>query len=286
MPLVLKATPARSAFKKMLGQNNHFLITILVGLDAVESGQANLSPEFSTSWSPINAHASARRSRDFATKALLAWASTALDTYRRQLSTPTNVYLSIGECDAIKAEEGLGARLQRLSQLVGAVMGPEKELVELLVVWRNRVVHTNARDVVSGGLKRRLLANQALLAKDYQGLNIERAMEGARRGNAPKFKEITALVRAAHIFVREIDKAILARVDLDKCLLAVLSTYVSEDPVKRCRNIWGRDAARRRRSIMQVAQSYGMSQEDGTEWYRTSSLPKSSRGAQKTHFCG
>lgn len=248
----------------MMGQNNHFLITILVGLDSVESGEATLSPEFSTSWDPVNVRTSARRSRDFAIKALLAWAADSLDAYRRQLSRPANVYLEIAERNAIIAEEGLWNRLRHLANLSGASFGPEKELVELLLVWRNKVVHTHSRDGVSSELRQRLLANRSRIATDYHGLDIERAITAAARGDAPKFKEITALVTAAHTFVSRVDSAVVKRVDLDVCLRSALSAYIAEDPVKRSRNIWGRDPERRRASILQVAHSYGMSAGDGS----------------------
>ena len=41
--LCLLTSPARRTFKDMAGQINHFLITILVGLSAVEDGTAGAS---------------------------------------------------------------------------------------------------------------------------------------------------------------------------------------------------------------------------------------------------
>ncbi|UUI39979.1 hypothetical protein [Oceanobacillus oncorhynchi] len=59
-------------FKKLIGQNNHFLITILIGLDGVEKEKVELSEEFSTSWNPKNKRNSVIRSRHFAIKATLS----------------------------------------------------------------------------------------------------------------------------------------------------------------------------------------------------------------------
>ncbi|MDH6199322.1 hypothetical protein M2272_005993 [Mycobacterium frederiksbergense] len=264
MALTLKSTPARSVFKKMMGQNNHFLITILVGLDSVESGEATLSPEFSTSWDPVDVRRSARRSRDFATKALLAWAVDSLDAYRRQLSSPANVYLEIAEWNAMNAEEGLWHRLQYLAQVSGAQLGPEKELVQLLLVWRNKVVHTRSRDGVPAELKQRLLDDRSRISTGYRGLDIRRAIEAASRGDAPSFKEITSLVTAAHNFVSGVDTAIARRTDIDACLRSALSEYLAVNPAERSRNIWDRDRDRRRASILQVAHNYGMTAGDGS----------------------
>src|ERR1035441_6764571 len=59
----LKVTPARRRFKKRLGNANHLLVTILVGLDAVESGVVAAAPEhLHAAWNPKDARASAGRS--------------------------------------------------------------------------------------------------------------------------------------------------------------------------------------------------------------------------------
>ncbi|WP_139813588.1 hypothetical protein [Mycobacterium simiae] len=247
----------------MMGQNNHFLITILVGLDCVETGQATLSPTFSTSWSPRSAKTSARRSRDFAIKALLAWAADSLDAYRRHLITPPGLYLTASECDSVKAQQGLWPRFKCLADLSGAPLAPEKDMVELLVVWRNKVVHTNSRDAITGELSRRLLENQSRIGEKYRDLHIRRAMDAAAHGAAPTFKEITALVSAAHELVKQVDSAVVARIDLDHYFRSALATYVAADPAKRTDNIWGRDPVRRRTSLLQIAQNAGMSTRSG-----------------------
>src|SRR4051812_20576999 len=77
----LKRTQARAAFKDLLGQANHFLITLLVGLGAVRDGVATLDDEFRTSWSPHDVKRSAERSRQFALDLSLVRAIDALDTY-------------------------------------------------------------------------------------------------------------------------------------------------------------------------------------------------------------
>nr|WP_152665959.1 hypothetical protein [Mycobacterium sp. UM_NZ2] len=265
MALQLKTTPARSVFKKMMGQNNHFLITILVGLDAVASGQVALSPTFSTTWSPANVEISARRSRAYAINSLLAWSVDSLDAYCRFLKTPPEVYLAESERVALDNELGRRDRLKLLAKQSGATFGPELDMVELLVIWRNKVVHTKARDGVTGSLQSRLLKHQCQIARDYRGLDIERAIGAVREGRSPSFKEITSLVAAAHKMVERLDAGLLGRINIDHCLRAALSEYVAEDPIRRSNNIWGRDQGRKRTSIMQVAFNYGMSSGSGAQ---------------------
>ena len=248
----------------MVGQNNHFLITILVGLDSVETGQATLSPNFSTWWDPRDAKTSARRSREFAIKALLAWVSDGLYAYMRQLAKERNGYLCADDCASVMNEDGLWARLNRLATVSRVDVGVERHLCELLVVWRNKVVHSDSRDAVPGDLRRRLLASSQEIAEGYRGMDVESALDRAARGRAPTFKEITALVSAAHDFVENLDRAVIEHMNLDQYLRAVLVAYVAVDPDKRADNIWGRVAARRRASILQVAQNAGMSTESAS----------------------
>ena len=63
---------AYKKFKTEVGQANHFLITIIIGLDAVEDG-AQKKESFNTTWNPRNVKASVGRSRHYAIKSALAW---------------------------------------------------------------------------------------------------------------------------------------------------------------------------------------------------------------------
>ena len=56
-------------FKKNIGQANHFLITVLVGLDGLEDHEEiNIRSSFRTTWNPKNRFASIARSREFVKK--------------------------------------------------------------------------------------------------------------------------------------------------------------------------------------------------------------------------
>jgi hypothetical protein len=81
---VLSRTRARWAFKDLLGQANHFLITILVGLDGVRKSTVTVAEEFRTSWNPQDRVRSADRSRMFALDLSLVRAVDSLDTYMMQ----------------------------------------------------------------------------------------------------------------------------------------------------------------------------------------------------------
>ena len=84
----LKRTQARAAFKELLGHANHFLITILVGLNGVKCGTVKHDDEFRAAWNPRDAKASAERSRLFALDLALVRAVDSLATYMVRCRRP------------------------------------------------------------------------------------------------------------------------------------------------------------------------------------------------------
>ena len=81
--LALVRTPALRQFKSQTGQNNHFIITILVGLHQIEREDVAPDPEFSTQWSPRDRVNSARRSREYTLQSSLTWLVDQLTRYVR-----------------------------------------------------------------------------------------------------------------------------------------------------------------------------------------------------------
>jgi len=83
----MKITKAKREFKKRFGHANHFLITTLIGLDAIEKGVVTDKPDsFSTTWNPKDAIRSAQRSRGFTLKSFLGWAVESLEMYLTELN--------------------------------------------------------------------------------------------------------------------------------------------------------------------------------------------------------
>jgi hypothetical protein len=82
MTLYLNISPARKRFKDLLGGANHLLITILVGLDAVDKGLVKNGPtELHAAWNPQDVKASVSRSKILVREMALVRAIDALDAY-------------------------------------------------------------------------------------------------------------------------------------------------------------------------------------------------------------
>ena len=268
--LSIKTSPARRDFKEMLGHNNHFLITIMVGLDAVASGEAHRSKEFSTIWAPRDAVQSARRSREFSCKALAAWLTDSIAAYIDNLSASPSIITDSALAATVEAGRSIGARIRVLAVACGRDADAATLLVRVAVIWRNRLVHSQATNPISRELRDELLACRQEIASDYQGLDVARLLDSAGRSHAPTFKEVTSLVRAAHKFVEQVDGQLLGRSDLDIYVKNILSHYISVAPSERTSNVWGKDPSRRLASLVQICKQYGMMEPNHDTLNRTS----------------
>lgn len=85
-------------FKREVGQANHFLITMMVGLDAVNHG-AKKEEDLHACWNPKNVNSSVIRSKQYAIKASLAWTVDNIDMYLRLCNREPRLY---GEEESIK----------------------------------------------------------------------------------------------------------------------------------------------------------------------------------------
>lgn len=268
--LCLLTSPARRIFKDMAGQTNHFLITILVGLSAVQDGHAELPPEMRTSWAPQDRSRSAARSRQFAIKAALAWLVDALDTYIRMLQRPPQIAsLSImkGIADADANREGLAGRFRSIAMATDQNESAEAILAEVAIIWRNRLIHRHATNRIGKRLANAALSHAAQYSDSYQGLIIEDLIKHVEQGPSasPTLKEVTAIVRAVHKLVERVDENLLQGLDLEPYLREILSKYLTEnsdaDPASvmvRASNVWGKSPDRCRSTIRQIALNNGL----------------------------
>jgi hypothetical protein len=255
----------------MAGQINHFLITILVGLSGVEDGTATLPPGMHTSWAPHNRTRSAARSREFANKAFLAWLVDALDAYIRGLqgSPPLADANVIEGIERAKRErEGLRGRIRAVSAGTGQHETPEAILAEVAVVWRNRLVHYQATNRISGSLEAAARRRSEEFINLYQGLMIDDLIKHVEKtpSPAPTLKEATAIVRASQKFVERSDSFLLQRFDVDSYLREVLRQYLLSggtsnpgDARIRAGKVWSREFDRRRSMIINIALNSGFS---------------------------
>jgi hypothetical protein len=261
--LTFNTTRERRAFKRLIGQSNHFLITLLVGLDAVKQGLASPPPELHAPWNPRDVGRSAARSEDFALSAGLAWAVSALEGYvaavRRTTLVSAELARKINEADE---SDGLRGRCAALGMFSGGPR-PETALTALAVFWRNTVVHLGLRPRrFPPDLARTLREHMTEIASDYDGLDAEQAMMRADQARPPRWKETASLITAIHRFVQTVVAALLAAADHDIFAESLLTAYLFECEEKvasRFDNVWSKDISTRERTVRNVLLERGAS---------------------------
>ena len=106
-------TPARIRFKRSFGQANHFLVTIIVGLNSIKNSDHMLPSDLPAAWDPQDARRSAERSEAFAIQGTSVFLVTALDQYlseAAELSRPNSQQIVADLDAAAKNEKGLRGR--------------------------------------------------------------------------------------------------------------------------------------------------------------------------------
>lgn len=223
--LGLRATPARVDFKLNAGQNNHFLITVLVGLDGVRSGTATLNAEFSTSWSPRDVEQSSKRSREYALVTSLAWITDLVDVYRKKIQAMPSIF-DDAESARIARLNGRVTRLAEFAKVLGLVSdNRDLLLLQFAIRWRNRIVHSDADNRVGSQLKASLLANAEKIAIAHRGLDVGRAITSFEQDNAPTFKEVASFIAAAQHLVEALDSKAIVKMDVNQYANSILQEH-------------------------------------------------------------
>ena len=224
----MKQTKARKQFKKLFGQQNHFLITCLIGLDYVENYDVKCPDSFSTSWNPKEKRQSTRRSREFLLQSFLASAVDGLDMYLSLLNrTPKYVTDSKFEEVVSAAGRSVYCKVENVSNYF-SINQVCKALCLALITLRNNLLHSMADNTLSTGDCEILCNNKVLIKEKYCGLNIEDILKRISEKEAPTFKEVASLIRATHFFVEEVDSKVIDSIS-DSFYYETLCKYLRDE---------------------------------------------------------
>jgi hypothetical protein len=264
---MMKASRPRRVFKSLLGQANHFLVTIVVGLEAVKDG-ANAPSGLRAAWSPKNKIQSARRSRHFALSAGLARSVDSVDAYLSvALRRPSIVESPVLRGALEAAGRSVTRKLIAVSEHYPALPAAEVALVRMVVIRRNALVHTMSEDEVEDDLLESLRSSAADIRERYRGLDIERTIVRTRNRALPSLKEVAGAISACQRYIEALDSALLRDVVWERYLSDVIVEHAKKNTDRhgarrRLAELWGREPERRRRSIVQILQSEASVQPD------------------------
>lgn len=221
MGFKLNHSVAQRQFKKRMGQANHFLITILIGLDEVSKGLVKKPDTLDVSWNPKDVKASAERSRVYALNSSLAWIIDNFDSYvqncKRKPCLIENKKLS-EELDSAdrRVNDKFKVFFNRYTsnkdlRLYGA-------LVALGIQWRNVTTHSEANNELDDEYEKILLDNKEWYSENFCHLDVDKALDSFKSHKNPTLKETTSIIKAVLRFVEIIDAELLNEIKDERFL--------------------------------------------------------------------
>ncbi|HET6747351.1 MAG TPA: hypothetical protein VFH06_04575 [Candidatus Saccharimonadales bacterium] len=262
--MIITKSPALKAFKKEVGQANHMLITLLVGLDGIIKGNVTISKEFHATWSPKDKKISAYRSRDFAKKSCLVWVVDCLDMYTRLINKSPSLIEDTDLKKNIDNEENNRKIYTKLAIICEQydIKDTRLALVHVLICWRNRLTHYDAENDISVKDTELLLEDKEAIKAKYRGLDIQLALESFYKKQPPTFKEVASLVSASIDLVYAIDEALIS--ELDKVVYAdrVIIKYLKSDISRRLNGLFSNEKEKINKSLQQILMQNGFSKSD------------------------
>jgi hypothetical protein len=251
-------------FKREIGQANHYLITILIGLDGVKSGNVEKNEEFSTSWNPKNRTASADRSREFSMKSALSWVVDNLDMYFRmsyeepKLINNSDLQSSIDKNNQSVYNSFISfGKFYNFDQI-------NSSIVDLMICWRNRLIHYKAQNKPSSEVISFLRESRNEIMKRHNGMDITLTIERFENKQVPTFKETASMIKATIEYVYQLDNYLIESLDLLTYSDKIIIKYIRENLEKRLRNIYNNDDESRVKVIRNILSEYGLNEKENS----------------------
>ncbi|RYZ70711.1 MAG: hypothetical protein EOP09_05690 [Proteobacteria bacterium] len=270
----IKHTRARTEAKKLLGDTNHLLITLLVGVEGVRSGVVTKNPTFNVTWNPRDLESTSKRARRFARAAALSWSIDALDAYLGNLSIKSTYDLS-GINAVINdqlTQRSVFRKLESISNAISLPLTIELALAHLAIQWRNNLVHyvaENELDVEFRKCIRTSLVATALEPNKFGNIDGNRLLLDFTNNGHPTFKAVAAFVQSINSLIETIDQIVLRSLSVSAYVDGlILSNGATPAGVARLTKLWAiPDLAQRAKSIVQLLSSLGVLMDDPHDPY-------------------
>lgn len=225
----MKHTLARKAFKRQLGQANHFLVTTLVALDCLDNKPEHQAVGLHAAWSPKSVPQSIQRSRVFILHSFLGTAVDALDVYFSLLNRKPDFLQDPSFYQTLQAcKRSVHKKATAFSEWVPA-LEIESALVEVLITWRNNVMHELADNTISSTSKSILEEHSQKIGILYCNLDPSKLVSKAESGADLTFKEAASLIGATQKYVEKTDLHILEKLDRPLFYLEILRETLQQN---------------------------------------------------------
>lgn len=268
MKLYINHSKALKHFKKVLGNANHFLITALVGLDALQENEDyKISEDFHTSWNPQNKLNSINRTRKFILEMSLSRAVDALEIYIDHSNNAPFLFQS----ESLK--QGIKDNSKSITKKFNFICDEYKidsklhALGILLITWRNRIIHSECDNQLEQVYKKIILDNSQWLCDNFRHLDATKLLEHFEKKDGLTFKEATSLIKVTHDIVYFIEGKSLSNIDSSLYFKEIIKEIIKNESkndnqkLKNIAKVWGKNGNNKIRAINGKLSSYGLSEQ-------------------------
>lgn len=246
-------------FKNLIGQTNHYLITILIGLEGVRTGKVTKDNTFNVTWNPKSIEESAVRSRRFARNSALSWAIDALDAYMGFLRKKPFEFTD-QQLIKVFSERSIYKSIKEVTRFCNYQTDLPLSIIHLGIQWRNNLVHYHADNELEPEFRKYLLEyDQAKVAERFRGLDGNFMVNNFDEKNSPTLKEVAAIIQCIHYAVLELDKILIQNVNLEDYIKQLIA-----DNDLEYKNIMAASPDKRLKKFQQFLISKGFKETNGT----------------------
>jgi hypothetical protein len=240
---------ALNTLLKEIGSASFFLNTIVVGLDAVETGHEKPAG-LDISWDPRDRVVAARMARKFAVESCMVRCAESLKVYIQSISKLPRFSELQGKWAAqekANKKPGAAAKLEDIAKSLLEDSDPLIAAGMLLLIWRNNIVHDGDLSFPHHR-KQTLLKNKLEISANYRNLDVDLLLDHAR-AQKPTLKDVSCLIAMTINLARAIDRkvhdnlgeedliATLSILGLDKSIARIKRETTPESvaaSIKRC----------------------------------------------------
>lgn len=272
MGIQLIHSKVQRLFKKKMGQANHFLITILIGLDEVGKGMVKKPGSLDAAWDPKDTKASVIRSREFALNSSLVWIIDNFDAYvqnckrKPRLIEKKDLLSDLDSADRRVNDKFvvLFNRYKSSNQisLYGA-------LLALGIQWRNIATHSEAKNVLDEEFVKILLDNNEWYYTNFCHLVIDDALDHFNAHKSPSLKETTSIIKAVLRFIELVDTELIRELDTERYLSELFEEHFSIEEKQKDKRalILTLTKERQKSMVKNILLSNGYTYTDGSDGF-------------------
>ncbi len=234
---------ALNNIKDKIGQNNHFLITSLVGLDVIlKTPPKELTAEFTT-WNPKQIKNSVERSRVYLLQTSFIWIIDCLDTYLKSLNRKPFYIEDLTLAKDLNHEDvssQISAKISKLELHLKRLPEVEVSVLHLALHWRNLIAHTDSNDMLNSRYVEILKKEREYMKKNFSGLILEDNLILPTNNPILKQKTVSAFIKCIQTIIYKIDEELTEQISLEPYIYRILFNHLSKNKMKM-QTTWQRD---------------------------------------------